>query len=289
MASFLRQWLVLCAGLCPAGLVLAGSQYYGAALHESRWEAESSRLLCTLNHSIPLYGTVRFEARAGGGLDFTLQVLHRPAQAGVAQLASLAPAWKHDTPLLVLGEVPVAASAEPIRFDRPLARRLLVELEKGMFPTFTYRDWADGRDEVTVAISAVNVKAALGEFLGCLDGLLSYDFKAVQKTRVHFAVGSAALDSEARRVLDRVAEYLLADPLVSGVLIEGHTDNVGFRRYNERLGRQRSEAVRDYLVQKGIAREKFTLRSLGEAKPLASNRTESGRALNRRVIVLLTQ
>lgn len=90
-------------------------------------------------------------------------------------------------------------------------------------------------------------------------------------------------------MLDRVAEYLLAEPLVSGVLIEGHTDNVGFRRYNERLGRQRSEAVRDYLVQKGSAREKFTLRSLGEAKPLASNRTESGRALNRRVIVLLTQ
>ncbi|MEW6648367.1 MAG: OmpA family protein [Pseudomonadota bacterium] len=289
MTLFLRQWLVLCVGLCPAGSVLAGSQYYGAALHESRWEVKSTRMACTLSHTIPLYGTVRFEGRAGGGLDFTVQVLRRPAKAGVAQLASLAPAWKHDTPALALGQVSVADSAEPIRFDRPLARRLLAELEKGMFPTFTYQDWADGRDEVTVAISAVNVKSALGEFLGCLDGLLSYDFSAVQKTLVNFAFGSAALGPEARRVLDRVAEYLLADPAVSGVLIEGHTDNVGFRRYNERLSRQRSEAVRDYLVKKGIAREKFTLRSQGEAKPLASNRTDSGRAVNRRVIVLLTQ
>jgi outer membrane protein OmpA-like peptidoglycan-associated protein len=245
--------------------------------------------VCTLSHTVPLYGTVRFEGRAGGKLDFAVQVLRRPAKAGVAQLASLAPAWKHDTPALALGQVSVADGAEPIRFDRPLAWRLLAELEKGMFPTFTYQDWADGRDEVTVAISAVNVKPALGEFLGCLDGLLSYDFSAVQKTLVNFAFGSAALGPEARGVLDRVAEYLLADPAVSGVLIEGHTDNVGFRRYNERLSRQRSEAVRDYLVKKGIAREKFTLRSQGETKPLASNRTESGRAVNRRVIVLLTR
>lgn len=285
----MRQWVVLCVGLLPAGSVLAGTQHYGAALHEAKWEVSSTRLMCSLSHTIPLYGTVRFEGRAGGKLDFSVQVLRRPAQAGVARLASLAPAWKHDAAALDLGQVNVADSSEPFRFDRPLARRLLAELEKGMMPTFTYQDWVDGRDQVTVAISAVNVKAALGEFLNCLDGLLAYDFGTVQKTLIRFAFDSAALSTEARGALDRVAEYLLADPAVSGLVIEGHTDNVGFRRYNERLSRRRSEAVRDYLVQKGIAREKFTLRSLGEAKPLASNRTESGRAVNRRVLVLLVK
>lgn len=289
VALFLRKWLVLCVGLLPAGLVLAGTQYYGAALHEARWEVSSSRLMCTLSHHIPLYGTVRFEGRAGGGLDFAVQVLRRPARSGVAQLASLAPAWKHDVPALDLGQVKVADSAEPFRFERPLARRLLAELEKGMFPTFTYQDWADGRDQVTVTVSAVNVKAALGEFLHCLDGLLSYDFSAVKNTRINFAFGSAAIGREARLALDRVAEYLLADTSVGSVRIEGHTDNVGFRRYNERLGRQRSAAVRDYLVAKGVAQDKFETRTYGEARPAVSNATERGRAANRRVVVLLVQ
>lgn len=289
VALFLRKWVVLCVGLCPAGPVLAGMQHYGAALHEAKWEVSSSRLSCTLSHTIPLYGTVRFEGRAGGNLDFVVQVLRRPAQAGVAQLASLAPAWKHDAPALDLGQVSVADSSEPFRFDRPLARRLLAELEKGMVPTFTYQDWADGRDQVTVAVSSVNVKAALGEFLHCLNGLLAYDFDKVKQTLVTFAFDSAALSREARLALDRVADYLLADPEVSKVMIEGHTDNVGFRRYNEQLSRRRSEAVRDYLVAKGVEKGKFTIRPFGESKPLASNRVDTGRAVNRRVVVLLVK
>lgn len=287
VASFLRQWVVLCVGLCPGGFVLAGTQYYGAALHEARWETSSTRLMCTLSHHIPLYGTVRFEGRAGGALDFAVQVLRRPPGSGMAQLASLAPAWKHDTPALDLGQVSVADSAEPFRFDRPLARRLLAELEKGMVPTFTYQDWADGRDLVTVAVSSVNVKAALGEFLHCLDGLLSYDFDKVRQTLVTFAFDSAALSREARTALDRVADYLQADSAVNSVMIEGHTDNVGFRRYNEQLSRRRSEAVRNYLVSKGVEKDKLTIRAYGESKPIANNRIESSRGVNRRVIVLL--
>ncbi len=285
----MRKWVVLCVGVLPAGPVLAGMQHYGAALHEANWTVSSSRLACSLSHTIPLYGTVRFEGRAGGSLDFSVQVLRRPAKAGVAQLASLAPAWRHDAPALELGQVTVAESAEPFRFERPLARRLLSELEKGMFPTFIYQDWADGRDQVTVAISAVKVKAALGEFLHCLNGLLTYDFDKVKQTLITFAFDSAALSREARLALDRVAEYLLADPEVSKVMIEGHTDNVGFRRYNEQLSRRRSEAVRDYLVTKGVEKDKFTIRALGESKPIASNRIDTSREVNRRVIVLLTK
>ncbi len=281
--------MVLCVGLLPAGWALAGMQHYGAALHEAKWEVTSTRLVCTLSQTIPLYGSVRFEGRRDGRLDFSVQVSSRPGSAGVAQLASLAPAWMHDTPTLELGEVPLSGSSEPFRFDRPLARRLLAELEKGMFPTFTYKDWADGRDQVTVAISPVNVKAALGDFQRCLDDLLPYGFSAVQKTLISFAHGGDALGPEARAALDRVAEYMLADDGVGRVEIEGHTDNVGFRRYNETLSRQRSELVRDYLVGKGVARDKFVIRAYGETKPVASNRTEKGRAANRRVIVLLVK
>jgi len=289
VALSLRQWLVCCVGLSPLGTALAGAQYYGATVHESRWEVSSSRLACSLSHEIPFYGSVRFAARAGGELEFSAEVMRRPAQTGVAQLASLAPAWKHDVAALDLGNVTVAHSAQPFHLDRPLAQRLLAELEKGMFPTFTYRDWVDGRDEVTVAISAVNVRSALAEFLACLDDMLTYDFSMVEKTRLQFDFGSAALQPAARQTLDRIVDYLLADPAVSRVVLEGHTDSVGRRSYNQQLSSQRVEAVRNYLVQKGVAEDKFTLHALGKGKPAADNRTTSGRAANRRVLVLLVQ
>jgi len=286
---FLRPTLISCALLCLPGAVLAGARYYGATPHESQWETASSALSCRMSHAIPRYGRVHFTAKAGGELEFFIEVIRRPAKTGMAQLASLAPAWRPDATGLFLGEVAIAQSVQPFHFDRPIARRLLAELEKGMLPTLTYRDWADGRDEISVAISAVNIKAALAEFLDCLDTLLDYDFKAVERSQILFAFDSAVLQPEARQRLEQVARYLLADTSVSRVVLEGHTDSVGRLRYNDQLSRRRVEAVRDFLLGKGVPKDKLTLRSLGKRKPQNSNKTAEGRALNRHVLTLLVQ
>lgn len=65
--------------------------------------------------------------------------------------------------------------------------------------------------------------------------------------------------------------------------ISGHSDNTGTDELNDRLSQQRAEAVRNYLIGKGIAAETMTAKGYGKRKPIADNDTEEGRKKNRRV------
>jgi len=83
-------------------------------------------------------------------------------------------------------------------------------------------------------------------------------------------------------VLDAAVESLQECPDVA-VGIEGHTDSVGPEAYNQSLGQRRADSVRGYLVSQGVPAARLTTRSYGETRPVASNDTDEGRALNRRV------
>jgi outer membrane protein OmpA-like peptidoglycan-associated protein len=72
-----------------------------------------------------------------------------------------------------------------------------------------------------------------------------------------------------------------------GVTIEGHTDGIGAESYNLQLSQRRAEAVRNFLVENGIAQDRVTARGLGEGYPVASNNTEPGRQINRRVEIVI--
>jgi len=67
------------------------------------------------------------------------------------------------------------------------------------------------------------------------------------------------------------------------VTIEGHTDNVGKDAYNKKLSQRRADAVKAYLVKKGIDANRLTAIGYGEEKPIADNATKAGKAENRRV------
>ncbi len=99
---------------------------------------------------------------------------------------------------------------------------------------------------------------------------------------VTFETGSARLTSAARVVLNPVAESLRANPDVR-IEISGHTDATGSLSTNMRLSQQRAEAVRDYLVLRGVWADRLEARGRGPDSPIASNSTPEGRAMNRRV------
>ncbi|WP_300464550.1 OmpA family protein [Desulfobacula sp.] len=82
--------------------------------------------------------------------------------------------------------------------------------------------------------------------------------------------------------LDKIAEFLKGNPGVF-VKIQGHTDNVGTKAYNDILSLQRAQAVKTYLMDKGIDKSRMSCEGFGFSKPTASNETEKGRRLNRRV------
>jgi len=96
------------------------------------------------------------------------------------------------------------------------------------------------------------------------------------------------LKPEGRRALDDLADKLKAVDLEL-VLVVGHTDSVGSDAYNERLSLRRANAVRNYLVTKGIDAKRIRTEGRGETQSIADNNTEDGRARNRRVEVQITE
>jgi len=101
------------------------------------------------------------------------------------------------------------------------------------------------------------------------------------KQQVHFATARFRVLPDSYRLLDEVVSVLRDFPKMR-LSIEGHTDSVGGESMNMRLSQRRAEAVRDYLVESGIAFERLEAIGYGLTKPVASNKTARGRALNRR-------
>ncbi len=106
---------------------------------------------------------------------------------------------------------------------------------------------------------------------------------------VYFAIGSADLRDDARRVLDRVGQALSADELKSyAFLVEGHTDDSGAPSNNAALSESRAQSVRAYLMRLGVAADRLKTAGRGDRHPVASNGTSDGRRRNRRVEIVNT-
>ena len=99
---------------------------------------------------------------------------------------------------------------------------------------------------------------------------------------VNFETGKSVLLPESQEILDRVAQSLIDNPEVT-VEVGGHTDNTGRRASNLRLSEARANAVREYLISKGVDGSRMTAKGYGPDQPVAENTTVQGRAANRRV------
>ena len=101
-----------------------------------------------------------------------------------------------------------------------------------------------------------------------------------------FKFGKTQLPDEAKAKLDEMIQKLMADPNGAWFAVEGHTDNVGGKTINEKIGMERAEAVKRYLYEQyQIPLHKINVISYGSEKPVASNKTKDGRAQNRRVVI----
>lgn len=105
-------------------------------------------------------------------------------------------------------------------------------------------------------------------------------------SNITFASGSSDLNAKFFNVLDSVSLVLKKyDKTV--VEVAGHTDSVGGEQMNQSLSERRANTVTQYLSGKGVAGQRFLVAGFGESKPVASNDTSEGRALNRRVEITL--
>lgn len=104
---------------------------------------------------------------------------------------------------------------------------------------------------------------------------------------VKFPASGADLSAEAKTRLADLALKMKGDNKNIYLEIQGHTDNLGSKPGNMRLGEARAEAVRRFMNQQGVALNRMSTISYGDAAPAAANTTRAGRAQNRRVVVIV--
>lgn len=103
---------------------------------------------------------------------------------------------------------------------------------------------------------------------------------------VLFATGQSTVLPGAMSQLDKVAEALKTQA-EQHFTVEGHTDSQGTDAVNLELSKKRAEAVRDYLIVHGVAKDAISAVGLGPSRPVADNKTVEGRAMNRRVEIII--
>ena len=100
-----------------------------------------------------------------------------------------------------------------------------------------------------------------------------------------FDTGKSTIKSESQTLIDQIYEMLKSSSILK-ISIEGHTDNAGTPAGNKTLSTARAKAVMDVLVAKGIEKTRMVFVGWGQDKPVADNRTEEGKAKNRRVEIV---
>jgi OOP family OmpA-OmpF porin len=99
---------------------------------------------------------------------------------------------------------------------------------------------------------------------------------------VKFDTNKAEIKTGYAAKIDKVVDILNENPDIK-IVVQGHTDNIASKEYNQKLSEKRADAVRDYIVKKGIAAGRVSTKGFGFTEPITSNNTIEGRAKNRRV------
>ncbi|MFT3707216.1 MAG: OmpA family protein [Archangium sp.] len=142
-------------------------------------------------------------------------------------------------------------------------------------------------DGVSDAFDNCPLEPGLRENQGCpakkKQMVIITDDRLVIKDKVYFATGKDVVLARSFGLLDQVAQVIRTHASMTHVNIEGHTDDRGAADANRRLSQRRAEAVRRYLIKKGVAPERMTAEGFGPDRPAALNDTAAGREKNRRV------
>jgi peptidoglycan-associated lipoprotein len=146
--------------------------------------------------------------------------------------------------------------------------------------------WAkDAQSTAANAQASASAAGAKADALDAASKRLIYEV-VLSEDQGNFKFGSAVLPDTAKAQIDDLIAKLKADPRGNYVEIEGHTDSIGNKAVNERLGEARAEAVKRYLYeQHQVPLHKINVISYGKEKPVAPNTTKAGRAQNRRVVI----
>ncbi|WP_298772155.1 OmpA family protein [uncultured Shewanella sp.] len=277
--------------LCGSFPVKADLRSFIADLDTAQWQLSlNDPLSCQLVHDIPAYGKAVFTSRASKdtNLNFTLDMWVKPSKKTPVTLKSLAPKWQPGKSGYLLTEFDFYPSFGGELLD-DLAWNVLAQLDLGMQPTFSYNDWYNVQDQVSVGLSSANFKSTFSAFKACVSQLLPFSFEDISLTVLSYQSGGVQLTSAAQEQLAKLKAYLAFDSNVELVLIDAYSDSYGSRHYNQSLSQKRADALKGVLLESGIDTDRILTVVHGEKRPIASNLSVDERERNRRVVIQITK
>lgn len=160
---------------------------------------------------------------------------------------------------------------------------LCAKIAKGVLETWVKIDAGDGaRTDYYITIVEKEIMKQVIQANEMLNALNSDGYIALN---ILFDTGKSTVKAESEPIIEQIFLLLQSSPSLQ-VSIEGHTDNTGNSESNQKLSEERAKAVMDALIAKGIKKERLSFVGWGQQKNIADNRTEEGRAKNRRVEIV---
>lgn len=267
------------------------AEEFEASIGNSRWQSNTNKIECTLTHTIPGYGRATFTQSSGEKQHFVLESILGRQQKGNARLVAFPQAWKCNSEPKLLAKVPLKEGQEPITLSKATAYELLAALRNGESAAFVMKPedapYKQCKDSDKIMLSAVGFQKAYKNYLKCIDDMVPESFAQLKVMVIHFDSGSTILSRHAENQLNELREYILADGKIRRIDVAGHSDSKGGYISNYHMANQRMWAVKDFLVFGGIKPSVFTLKGFADRDNVASNKTEQGRAKNRRVVIKL--
>ncbi|MGH1486349.1 MAG: OmpA family protein [Cellvibrionaceae bacterium] len=267
----------------------SSSIQYATRTENVRWESDGSKFFCRLSHEVEGFGEAIFEREAGEATRFYLNSQMPRMKSGKAALVVRPPAWSSTTNANTLAMVSVKESMNPIVINRKLSERMLAELQKGMLLDFKRQPLYGDPRAIKVTLSSIGFRKSHQMYLECLGDLLPVNFKQIEKSSFYYDDDDDDLKRSVMARLDQIIAYAKEDNQVKTFYLDGHTDSEGIRNENLIKSQRRTEKVMDYLIEKGIARERIIARWHGERYQVATNRTAKGRGQNRRVTLRVSK
>ncbi|MFA6116233.1 MAG: OmpA family protein [Sphingomonas sp.] len=192
-----------------------------------------------------------------------------------------------------------ACTTDPVTGERRVSKAAIGGIG-GALGGYLLGDIVGGRNDRTAKIVGAGIGGIAGAGIGAYMDKQERDLRTrtagtdVQVIRqgddlilnipsgINFAYNSAAVEPQFRHTLDQVGQ-VLGQYDRTYIDIYGHTDSTGSEAYNQDLSERRAGSVADYLETRGVRGARIGTRGFGELQPIASNDTEQGRAVNRRV------
>lgn len=270
-----------------ASAQVSTSLEFGAGLRNTYWSVQGSVFECLFSQKIPDYGEAAFYHRAGEDIQFRLWSDRNLFDYSEASISLLPPPWRPAEKSEYLGTSPIKKGSPLLNLDSRRSNIFFHGLLEGRRPTITHHTSYDENRFIKLFVSSTGFEKYYPVYMSCVRQLLPMNFDQVKRLKVLFGSGEDKIDKADQAVLDRIIFYILNDPRVNAIYLDGHSDNVGRRYDNRQISLRRVNDVKRYLIEEGIQESLITSRFHGGRYPVENNKTAKGRSENRRVTIRL--